>query len=478
MKVFEILIIAFAAFSVINLAFIKERWLGIIFSSISAIFCVLSLIYDGYRLEMLIDYCLSAILFAIELLHFIHGRLNMKKWMRIAYLSILTLLLVAGIVFPLLFPVVDLPKPDGTYSVGTSVMAFTDKSRNGIFSAAGTYRELAVQVWYPADAVEFKQAQNYISDSSVGANLSAYLKLPNILSQLKLIKTNSIPDIGLSNKENKYPVILFSHGYGGFSGQNTIQMEELASYGYVVFSIAHTYEASSSVFPNGKIIPFNAEQKAVFFNEYYDVRNNFNGDITSNEFTKYDIKNSIIAENSVHIWSDDTSFVADQIEKLNRGEDNSIFENKLDMSNMGVFGHSFGGATAGQVCLKDSRFKAFINMDGTPYGDTAINKITQPFMILTEGAIKEHIASGYSPEQNNYLIVAINGAKHFDFTDFTVIMPGLKNSAILGNVDGIRQEKIINDYVLSFFNRYLKGMTEPLIDQLLPTYNEVDIQSK
>ena len=50
------------------------------------------------------------------------------------------------------------------------------------------------------------------------------------------------------------PVIFFSHGLISHLAQNTALMEHLASLGYVVVSIAHTYDAAPVLFPNGDVI--------------------------------------------------------------------------------------------------------------------------------------------------------------------------------------------------------------------------------
>mgnify|MGYP001589252562 FL=1 len=478
MRIFEVLTIVFLVITIINLVFIKYKKLRITLPILAVVSCTLSLIFEGYRLQMVPAYFLSVVLLVVCIINTYSGISKVKKVFKIVGIIFLMMSLIISIVFPMLFPVINLPKPDGEYSVGTRIMAYTDKSRKGIFTNADTPRELAVQVWYPTNGVKGKKVQPYISDSKVSAYMCKSLGYPNLLNQFELIKTNSFLNTGIYNKKEKYPVIVFSHGYGGFSGQNTIQMEELASHGYVVFSISHTYEAFSSTFPQGKIVPLNDKQMKRVGDEYSNVSKQFKGDKTSNEFQKYMIKNSKVVEKSVHIWSDDTSFVVDEIEKLNNGEIKSIFKNKLDISNLGIFGHSFGGATAGQASLTDNRFKAFINMDGTAYGDTVNNKVKQPFMILTNGNIKNYIEQEYSKDQKNYLIVSINGTKHLDFTDQTVIVPSEKLISLLGTINGNRQEQIMNDYILSFFDKHLKGMKEPLIDQKLSKYPEVSVQSR
>ena len=58
------------------------------------------------------------------------------------------------------------------------------------------------------------------------------------------------------------------------------------------------------------------------------------------------------------------------------------FTGRLDMTRVGIFGHSFGGATAAQFCHEDSRCKAGIDVDGAPHGSVIQAGIRQPFMFL------------------------------------------------------------------------------------------------
>ncbi len=478
MRIFETLTIIAVIFSAVNLVFVKRMKLGLASSAASVLFCIVNLIFEGYRSQMVPAYLMVLVLLLISVLNALVRPYHVKKGVRIAGIFVLILSLIISIALPILLPVVKLPGPDGSYSVGTVYMSFTDKSRKGIFTDSDQYREIAVQIWYPADDIKDKQKVAFFPDRKLAAYLAERLGIPNLFDQITLVKTHSYLEAGLSQNEADYPVVLFSGGYGGFAAQNTIQMEALASHGYVVFGISHPYEDFAGIFPGGKLIRFDSRQMNAFQNELLHIGDNYKGDLLSPDFEKYAIRNSKIAYNSVHIWSDDTSFIADEIEKLNSGEIKSIFQNKLDTFRMGIFGHSFGGATAGQVCFEDSRFKAFINMDGTPFGDVVDNIVKQPFMIMTGDADKNLIKAGYSDQQTNYLNVTINGAKHADFMDFTVLLPSFRYVGMLGSIGGNRQEKIINDYVIAFFNKYLKGVSESLIDEKLSRYKEVTIETK
>lgn len=139
----------------------------------------------------------------------------------------------------------------------------------------------------------------------------------------------------------------------GFRNQNTFQIEELVSHGYIIVGIDHVYDAAATVFPNGK--------------EILLEQNNLSG------FEKLDPH--------MKIWTDDISFVLDTLEKWNSGKDIDIFKDKLNMKKIGMFGHSYGGAAAAQMLLKDSRIKVALNMDGVLYGERIPETgILKPYM--------------------------------------------------------------------------------------------------
>lgn len=469
MRFFELLIIITIVITSINFVFLRRLKSNLILSLISFIFCIFSIALGGYRLQMLPAYFLSVILLFIKIICKFLGQFKVNRVFKALGIFMLTLVLIVSIAFPLAFSIVNIPKPQGSYFVGTTYMSFTDTSRKGIFTGANDYRKLAVQVWYPADNVKGKKAESYFPSEKCSSYLSKYMNSINIFGQFELSKTNSFLDVKLSSKEAKYPIIIFSHGYGGFQGQNTVQMEELASHGYVVFSISHTYEAFVSIFPDGQIVPYSPERYKAFIDEQMSLAKSIEKDSANIQKCK------IVAE-SVHIWSDDTRFVINQIEKINSGEIRGMFSNRLDVSKIGAMGHSVGGATAGQACIEDSRIKAFINLDGVPLGDAIKSIIKQPFMLMVEPSSKNPIIANYHPQQKNYLTVTVKGTKHMNFTDDSVLFPIGKYLGFLGSIDGEKQMQIVNDYTLSFFNKYLKGMREPLIDSLFPKYSEVTVQ--
>lgn len=108
------------------------------------------------------------------------------------------------------------------------------------------------------------------------------------MSHLGFVQTHSFSEAALSLEQERYPVLIFSHGDGGNRNQNTFQVEELASHGYIVIGIEYTYNAVATVFPDGRTVDYLTE----------------NAPDTNAEF-----------DERMSIWTADASFVLDQLEE-------------------------------------------------------------------------------------------------------------------------------------------------------------------
>jgi len=82
-------------------------------------------------------------------------------------------------------------------------------------------------------------------------------------------------------------------------------------------------------------------------------------------------------DRALRIRVDDIQFMMDQLADHPSGD---ILYDKIDFDHIGVFGHSLGGAVAGQLALEDDRIDAGINLDGFQWGDVADATIQQPFI--------------------------------------------------------------------------------------------------
>lgn len=257
-----------------------------------------------------------------------------------------------------------LPSPSGKYFVGVTYLSFIDENRKELFdNNQGSNREMTVKAWYPSDTKS--NPEPYLLNAEAEFVVS-YFQFPEIYKNLK---TNSSRDVPLSTKENKFPILIFSHGWGEHYSQNSILMEELASHGYIVFSIAHHYECKFSSFPDGRIIYIDMnslrfqkimqEQQNPKAMELLQKMYNASNDEermqvlveTSNALP------TILTESPKH-WAEDHAFFIDRLKDIN--SEHKIFKDKLDLDRIDVFGMSLGGMATVEICMNDNRVKAGI----------------------------------------------------------------------------------------------------------------------
>src|SRR3954468_21289624 len=87
----------------------------------------------------------------------------------------------------------ELPKPTGTYPVGTTSWRLTDRSRPETFGAPGHMREVEVIAWYPATprgAVKARYLREGVAEVRPFAKLfgaeSAFDKVENVRTHAEL----------------------------------------------------------------------------------------------------------------------------------------------------------------------------------------------------------------------------------------------------------------------------------------------------
>ena len=260
--------------------------------------------------------------------------------------------MIVTLVVSTLVPVFRIPEPTGLYAVGTQDFYWVDDSRLEKFTSdPNDMRELMVRVWYPADPASRGRSAAVLGRSrpAWGPLILERMGLPTfIANHMDLAVTHSYLDAPLYGTVSQFPVLVFSHGFGGddFARHLTL-MEELASHGYVIASVSHTYETLYTEFPDGRVV---LEEPLAF-----------DSSLTHNY-------GPLNLDDRLGTWVEDAGFVLDQLEMLNGGEIESQFNGRLDMERVGVFGMSFGGAMSMEFCLIDTRCKAGANLDGSQFG--------------------------------------------------------------------------------------------------------------
>jgi predicted dienelactone hydrolase len=229
---------------------------------------------------------------------------------------------------------VAVPPVSGPKPVGTRVLRLVDSSRTDPFTANGRPRELLVRFWYPTTRLQTCQLAAYASPL-VWSSYSQLAGLP-----LPDVSTNSCQDAPVASGDHQ--VVIFTPGYTATFTDYTFLLEDLASRGYIVASVNHTYEATAVEFPDGRLV------RSV-------VGSHLNNTYRLDEQTL----SLALATRQADLES-----VINELERMNATSGGS-FSGKLDLSRIGLMGHSLGGESTLAGLRTDQRFKVGVLLEGS-----------------------------------------------------------------------------------------------------------------
>jgi pimeloyl-ACP methyl ester carboxylesterase len=292
--------------------------------------------------------------------------------------------------------------------------------------------------------------------------IASYIHMPAFfLDHLALVKMPAYKNAEVAQTYAGFPIILFSHGWNGFNAQNTGQALELASHGFLVVGVQHTYGAVVTVFEDGTI-----------------ARNNPSALPSGAPDNEYDMAARKLADQ----WAGDMGFTLDFLQQQNI-DPKSPFFNSLNPARVGVYGHSTGGGAAIQFCGTDARCKALLGMD--PFMRPVSYEIleggvSQPsFFMFSQGWVDDVNSRNNGlfnrfifHVPNSFGVVSIDGTSHYDFSDLPLLSPLAPQLKLKGPINGRRVTAIVNDYLLSFFEAALNGSPTGLFNNP-PLYEEV-----
>lgn len=423
-------------------------------------------VFEGMRWQMIPLYAFGILTFLASLPALTRkpsGDTAEKRPLRVLLnLSLLAL----STALPILLPVPAIPSPSGPYPIGTRIYELTDPSRRELYSGVDEARRFQIQVWYPSEAGSSSERSPWMENAEVFApTIATYLDLPSFfLDHLALVEVPAYKDAQVAATEAGLSVILFSHGWNGFNAQNTGQALQLASHGFVVVGVQHPYGAVVTVFQDGTVAKNNpsALPSGVPDDEY-----------------------EVAARKLVDQWAGDLGFALDFLAEQN-SDAGSPFHASLDLSRVGVYGHSTGGGAAIQFCGTDSRCRAVLGQDPfmRPVSQPVLeNGLSQPSFFLfsqtwadlTDSRNNQLFAPFFSKLTATYGAVYIEGTDHYDFSDLPLLSPLAPQLGLKGPINGKRVTLIINDYLLSFFDATLNGAPADLFENPSP-YEEVKVK--
>jgi predicted dienelactone hydrolase len=403
---------------------------------------------DNYRWQLL-PAIISSLVVLLLLCLYHQSKLKFSRLFVVATCGLIGVVATAACSY--LYPVFSLPIPTGRSAVGTTAIDLVDRSRLELCDpTTKSPRELVVQVWYPA-------ISNYGNKASYLPDRQSIPK--GVFSHLGLVKTNAVRDVAIAPPTSPYPVVLYTPSWSGYRTDNTFQAEELASHGFVVIGLEHPCSVPMAIYPSGRVI-----------------RSNLSADYTSSDAALATLLR--VGEEQLILRTQDIQFVLDRLPQLNQHE---LFNGAFDLTKIGIFGHSFGGAAAAQACAIDRRLKAGMNMDGLLFGSAAQSGASQPFLFMqsdysrpttaelksTDGSFrrgKQTDEWGYQQRDRWFRDwggenLTLLGSAHMNFAD-RPLKSRIRNGG--GSIAPDRAMKIINAYTVAFFERELKGQTSPL----------------
>jgi dienelactone hydrolase len=256
------------------------------------------------------------------------------------------------------------------------------------------------------------------------------------------------------------PVVLYSPGLADPRTFGTTDVEDLASRGYLVVTIDHTYEASEVAFPGGRLetslLP---------------------------EIIAHTTDIPALLAKIVAVRVADTRFVLDALGQLSRGQNPDADHRRLppgltrapDLARVGMYGHSGGGFTALQTMHDDARIRAAVDMDGQlSYGQeddgtglsvVVSNGLTRPFLLMGSADEGDHTKRPswqalWNNSRGPRADRTLPGSKHGSFTDAEALLPklGLPAGLVADQIGTANPATAIStqrNWLASFFDRTL-----------------------
>ncbi|MEU8319262.1 lipase [Nonomuraea sp. NPDC048881] len=376
---------------------------------------------------------------------------------------------------------VALPAPGGPHPVGTVALRLVDRSRRDPLVRSKPYRELMVSLWYPAKGGTQPLAPHMAPLAAADWDRRSAPPMGIAKGAVDWAATRTAARTGapVERGAGRLPVVLFGSGDGGPRTLGTTLVQDLASRGYLVVTVDHTYEADQVEFPGGRVVralplPAKLTPRVI----------------------------AALLERHARARLADMRFVLNQVTALGQGraigggEMPAGLRGAPDLTRVGALGQSLGGSVAAQLVHDDPRVDAGVNLDGGYVGPVAATGVPRPFLQLaaqthtrdSEPSWKSfwRASTGWKRE------LRFKGAAHGSFTDLQALLPqiaaalpkaqdekqdekqsGVPVADFVGTIDPQRSVAAQRAYVGAFFDLHLLGKPTRLFQEPDSRFPEV-----
>lgn len=317
-------------------------------------------------------------------------------------------------------------------------------------------------IWYPATASERADGSPYLppgweeSDTVFGAPLGT-----------SSLQSHSRDGASPSLQGGPFPLVIFSAaGFSPLSYAGLI--ENLASHGYVVASISHTYDAPVTVFGDGRIVV--ADQTSL-----RRITAAVGDPVAGGMEETFRFRGEVAL-----LKRDDMESTANLIP----GVDSPVSD-LIDVTRIGAFGHSLGGNAALEWGRTDDRCRAAVNLDGAIWTEVGTTGLAKPAMVVAAehpemlAPPEDLVAAGAFPsvewclEERRFLfdgwerivesgrpgeVHTIEGARHANFSDvqFVSLPDDSPMRRVLGPIAPHEMWRRSSRLLLDFFDSHLR----------------------
>lgn len=409
-----------------------------------------------------------------------------KKILKGLGLIIGLLVIITAIGFKLMFREIPLPQPKGKYPVGITYRTIQTDRTADFHAFVETDRTIHLKIWYPATLPENEPLQPALYIEGGKEAVKKAFPDPSFIIRLGLhqavkLKTNAWLEIPMA--AGQFPVITYSHQYGGWPGDNSSLAEHLASKGFIVVAISHLHQAlfasinQDSILQSKTIALFDTIDRP-FFKQQHEERMAIQSQAELDKWILARRSYTQSRDRYCHIWTDDIVSTIDYI-KYVAGKEDDFFYQKMDTSKIGATGFSFGGNAAINATLKVPSIRAAINMDGAVDGDFFTQKPDARILFMASTGAKEKALSYFAnfrdKDNQPYPTLMFQAARHSNFCDLNFFPLAFKWLGFTGDIEAEfmdeQKNRIVHDFFAAAFNQVEFKVDQYTRDDRIIRYN-------